>query len=391
MSQTTSMMDRIKWLHQQAMELCDRAIDSRNQGNHDEALTLFRQSFEAEGEAASLVSASIDFEPTRSVLHRSAAALALDCSEFRAAERLIAAALIGNPPDEIAEELRDLLEQVNFGRHLELRGLQLAPNEFQLSISGKKVGLGIARSEEFVDRVQATEKMILRTFERRSGHPFREAGRAIKEISKNCEVYLSLPRAGSFSATMRVGLPERQLILPGIDTHTIEDPAEIIEEIAKCLDAFNQNDGERLVELITDPAYHRNFIALAERLLPDGENVSQVGFTVTGGGVQRNIALRRIVTNIKPKELVRRNGWVTVEGRLLFADATKASRNKIRVVDDDGVAHVFIVPEGIMADIVKPLWEDRVAITGIRENNQTIRLERITKANEPLPVSSQLE
>ena len=31
------------------------------------------------------------------------------------AERLIAAALSGDPPDEIAEELRDLLEQVYFG------------------------------------------------------------------------------------------------------------------------------------------------------------------------------------------------------------------------------------------------------------------------------------
>jgi len=30
-------------------------------------------------------------------------------------ERLIAAALSGDPPDEIAEELRDLLEQVYFG------------------------------------------------------------------------------------------------------------------------------------------------------------------------------------------------------------------------------------------------------------------------------------
>ena len=51
----------------------------------------------------------------RSVLHRSAASLALECGALREAERLIAAALSGDPPDEIAEELRDLLEQVYFG------------------------------------------------------------------------------------------------------------------------------------------------------------------------------------------------------------------------------------------------------------------------------------
>jgi hypothetical protein len=51
-------------------------------------------------------------EPTRSVLHRSAAALAVECGEAREAERLIAVALAGNPPEEIAEELRDLWQEL---------------------------------------------------------------------------------------------------------------------------------------------------------------------------------------------------------------------------------------------------------------------------------------
>lgn len=51
-------------------------------------------------------------EPTRSVFYRSAASLALQCEEFRETERLIATALSGNPPNEIAEELRDLLEKL---------------------------------------------------------------------------------------------------------------------------------------------------------------------------------------------------------------------------------------------------------------------------------------
>jgi len=54
-------------------------------------------------------------EPTRSVLHRSAATLALECGALCDPERLIAVALSGDPPAEIAEELRDLLEPVYFG------------------------------------------------------------------------------------------------------------------------------------------------------------------------------------------------------------------------------------------------------------------------------------
>ena len=45
-------------------------------------------------------------------LPASAASLALECGDYREAERLIAVALSGEPPDEIAEELRDLLDEV---------------------------------------------------------------------------------------------------------------------------------------------------------------------------------------------------------------------------------------------------------------------------------------
>ena len=53
-----------------------------------------------------------------------------------------------------------------------LRGLELAPDELQISIEGKATGFGMAQSDEFVDRVQTSEKLILRTIERKMGRPF---------------------------------------------------------------------------------------------------------------------------------------------------------------------------------------------------------------------------
>jgi hypothetical protein len=97
------------------MLLVDAADRLRREGNLPAAREQLRQAFEQERQAAQLSAAQLDLEPTRSVLHRSSAALALECGALREAERLIAAALSGNPPEEIAEELRDLLEQVYFG------------------------------------------------------------------------------------------------------------------------------------------------------------------------------------------------------------------------------------------------------------------------------------
>ena len=105
-------MSLINDKHHQAMDFTDSAMLARRTGNTAQAAALFRQAFECEREAADLTVDALDAEPTRSVLHRSAATLALDCGDYRAAERLIARALTGNPPDEIADELRELLQQV---------------------------------------------------------------------------------------------------------------------------------------------------------------------------------------------------------------------------------------------------------------------------------------
>ena len=102
-------MQIVEALHHEAMELVDRAILARQRGDIDQVSTLTRAAFTKERAAADLVANELDFEPTRSVLHRSAAVLAIECSQLREAERLIARALAGNPPADIADELRDLL------------------------------------------------------------------------------------------------------------------------------------------------------------------------------------------------------------------------------------------------------------------------------------------
>ena len=104
--------EAVRELHQSAMEHTDLAIAAQRRGNEEEALNLYSAAFNFERQAAQALSSKFDAEPTRSILHRSAATLALDCGQYRDAEILICEALRGMPPEGIAEELRDLLEQV---------------------------------------------------------------------------------------------------------------------------------------------------------------------------------------------------------------------------------------------------------------------------------------
>jgi tetratricopeptide (TPR) repeat protein len=102
----------VKELHDQAMALSSRATLARIRGDLDEAREFARQALPYEAKAAAMLFDRLDAEPSRSVLYRSAASLALQCGEYEEAERLIATGLAGHPPDEIAAELRDLLAEV---------------------------------------------------------------------------------------------------------------------------------------------------------------------------------------------------------------------------------------------------------------------------------------
>jgi hypothetical protein len=122
-------MSQIQVLHQQAMDLAEAAAVSRLRGDPERAAQLTHQAFVQETQAAALTASTLDAEPTRAVLHRSAASLAIECDELQAAERLIATALSGNPPPEIAEELKDLFIQINLSQYLKRQGIHIDINE----------------------------------------------------------------------------------------------------------------------------------------------------------------------------------------------------------------------------------------------------------------------
>ena len=103
-------MSSVRELHNHAMTFVDRGLRERARGNSELAIDLFRKALD--NELAAIDNLSTQSGLGWSVLHRSAATLALDCEDFRLAEKLACKALAGDPHPEIADELRDVLEQV---------------------------------------------------------------------------------------------------------------------------------------------------------------------------------------------------------------------------------------------------------------------------------------
>lgn len=98
-------MSQVREQHRKAMSLLDEANVAKMRGDSEQSRDLWRQAFATEREAAELLTETYEHEPTRSILFRSAATLALDCGEYREAERLASLGLMGNPPEAIALEL----------------------------------------------------------------------------------------------------------------------------------------------------------------------------------------------------------------------------------------------------------------------------------------------
>jgi hypothetical protein len=371
-------MSRIRELHEQAMDLAEQAAIALRNEAPDQARSLFRRAFDLEAEAAHLLRGRVKDEPTRSVLYRSAASLALDCGESREAEQLITAALSGEPPDAIADELRDLLERVYFERHLQLRGVSLAPEEVQLSIAGRSVGFGIAESDAFIGRVETFGKLVYRTGERRMNMPYRDRGDPPPIIKEALEVYVSVPRAASFAVSMKIGRPHGQRTL-GLD------PSDVIDDIVQGSELLDKNNEDEVKRRIPNVAYFRNFKALVRQLAPTGDDVTVVGLTVLRNGKEKRVTLTRRRDSISLAPEVPRSVTgpqrVEVRGKLLYADKIHDQASKIKVVDSAGKPHLIVVPEGMMSDIVRPLWEDEVIVIGT-QNGDTISLEDITKARK---------
>ena len=128
-------MNSVRELHNKAMELAQLAMVARHNLEWKKAESLAKRAYKYEAQAAELIPEDLESEPTRSILYRSSASLAYQCKEFEIAQRLIAKGLSGYPPPQVEQELKDIYEQINFERHLQVRVLTLENEEFQLSMA----------------------------------------------------------------------------------------------------------------------------------------------------------------------------------------------------------------------------------------------------------------
>lgn len=360
-------MDEIETLHNEAMDLAEKAVVLRIKKKTDEATEAFYAAFQLETKAVMQLKDLYDFEPSRSIMFRSAASLALNAGLFRDAEKMVAIGLSGTPPEPIADELRDLYENINFEKHLKIKGVTLSDNDVQLSLAGNAVSHGMIRAEEFIKRVEIFDNITIRTAERLLKRPFRNIGRIPKDIKENFETYYSIPRAASFAITVRVGYQKSYSLFEEEDIQT-----SVINEIFENIKMINNRDENNLKKKISNDDYFFNTLGLIKKLSPDNKEVSLVGLTALKEGKDNTVAFTRSADEIKIAPIIHNINVsemedILVTGKLTYANA---ANNDIKLVTNENESYTIFVPKGLLADIVKPYWEQIVTIRGRKQERK---------------------
>lgn len=350
-------MPSVRQLHSEAMSLAQQAFLAREKGSHKQAEELSKQAFRLESDAAEQLEREANAEPTRSVLYRSAASLAIQAKEFSEAQRLVAKGLAGYPPPEIEEELKDLYETINFEHHLQVRGEELNPEDFQVALQGDVVGSGTVLYSEFLKRLEHTKNILDRTIERLMGKEFRTAGRIARDFQPFTPA-ITIPRPGSFAISFKLVTPKDSQL------SFLVTPETVINEIVESIDLLNNNDLDGLRQRIKDERYYSNFVSLARDMAPDGERINFVGFTsrTKKASLTKSKKELKTISFDKPMPVIKTTEKpIEVTGILDFAMAR--GENVIELTTIDGERYKIRISEG-MDDLVRTYFGSQVVASG---------------------------
>lgn len=372
----TTKVQTVNRLHHEAMEYSDLSFVARLHGNREEYLRFTRLALLKEAAAADLM-VDEDVEPTRSVLHRSAATLAWRCEEYGWAKKLIYRALLGNPPSFVERELNDLLGTVS----LAIEGQHLQRHEIQMSLAGNAVGNGLISVRDLLTRANAIPKLLQLSVKSRMrllGDYSEDELSSVGMVSP----LISGIAPGSFILTFRFA-GGQQFARHGFEQ--FDKTVMPFFENIRLLEKGYQSD---LLDNIGDPKDYRAFLKAARPLAPDGDRISSVKFQADSGTSLELVSLSRTRASFSdiplpplPDEEVvftATEHEVCKSGILSVADALE--QTECVLVTDNGNKWELEGPEDTMDEIVRTFFKRKVEVRGkrMRKTNLVNRIRLST-------------
>lgn len=287
-------MTRPSEMHEEAMNILSEALFLKDKGQNEAFLKLARLALDLEEEVGAELFEKLDKEPTRSIIFRSAAEIALLVNEPERAMHLAAKGLAGYPPKSIKEELRQAFEKATFDYHRFASGTSISDQELEMVLgTGTEVGHGFVPVKEFQTRLATVinlyEKGVQRNIKRTTGKSITP-----KEIKERYTPYVSEPKAASFAVKLKFLEPKENASL----LENFSNSSFFIRDLVESFILAENQEFEKLQLKLGNYSEYINFISSFKILSPDGTNVSSVSFNLVNNNSE---TVGVLVTN--PKEL----------------------------------------------------------------------------------------
>ena len=351
-------MSNVLEFHNEAMGFVSRATLTSEMQPVGELskLELFQQALELELKAIQALEQQEFHALTYSVVHRSAASVALESGDFALAEQLASKAIARGADPAIIQDLRIIARRAFTNQDLQQHGIQLRNNDIQMSLDGPAIiDDGMIPWSEWHGRIRTAIGLM---------------NKIVKDAVFKPPIFISRPRAGSFAVSIRLGSPV-------IDSDAFDgmDPVPAyIDKFMNSMNAVNQLDLQFLESRFQNPEDRKSFLNTARRIAPDGKRVENVNFTQTKPTNEtRTVAITKTTSTLpKPTELnvedPRDNETVT--GRLLFADGRDEDKSQIRVVAANGDIRIDVPEDKNIYGIVDEMWNCDVEVVALKSRGK---------------------
>ena len=378
----------VKRLHRIAMEYADEADLAKLLGERDEYLRLMKMAFEKEKAAADLM-ADVHVEPSRGVLHRSAATLGWLCGMYVGAEKLIYRALAGNPRSDTEWELKDLLGTVNLAKE----GIHLGEGQLQFSLHGSQIGYGKAAVEELTSRAPSIATMLRISANSALQNAPDAVSRKKLEIG-DIPVFIEGLAAGSCIVKLRLGEPIQES-LPGFGRFD-----DAIKPFFENMNLLEQGETYELEKKIDDPKQYRDFIKASIEFAPDGEKISTVKLQSVIDEHLKVISLNTTQSSLEGLQLPH---IPSVESRLEVTEQAIVKTGVLRVgnaldnedktlctlaTDDEGNWHIEGA-EDLKDEIVRQYFKRRIVVHGKRMKRANAVRHILVNRNEDVRLDAE--
>lgn len=355
--------------HRRSEELAVRAATAKRAGEEASARELYKLAAAAEAQAVAEV--PLELARTWSALAVSHVALLYKGWELDEAETAAYRYLATGAANSWARhELKALLEVITDEQVVrdELQA-KYSSEAVNVSLRGGLIGSGTGPLEVILDRVNGLQSILVRVAEYVAGRPLRTRGGPEMEFIRRIGIRTVQPTTGSYRFAVRFTEPIQP---PLIDGEHFIPPAKVAGVLFDFVAAVAEGAPDDVTEVVPDEGYRGALLRLLNNFVPSQSIVEEVSIyrpEETGArGVVLSQAVRPRIKAAIPKsktELADESEDFLGTLRALHLD-----EKWLVLTLPDGEHVRFTVDEGTLDDVVGPMVNRHVRVTGSRKSTR---------------------